>query len=136
MSKSMFFRSSRFDSPRYINGIGILFFFGILWYFLITSGSYAQKPNKALHVPKTLDVHATGTSRILKLSMLYGKPNALYERALNTHQAHSTRWNHSFHVLREDLATGFWNKPTYMLNMLTEELMKPARERAEWLMYG
>jgi len=81
------------------------------------------------------NVTGTSTSRILKLSMLYGKPNTLYERALRTHEAHSARWNHSFQILRQDLATGFWNKPTFLLDMLTQELMKPAYERAEWLMY-
>ncbi|KAK3670302.1 hypothetical protein LTR78_009856 [Recurvomyces mirabilis] len=67
--------------------------------------------------------------------MVYGKSNTNFERALKTHESHSKQWGNGFEVLRQDLATGFWNKPTYILHVLTQELMKAPRERAEWLMW-
>jgi hypothetical protein len=73
-------------------------------------------------------------ARVIKVSMLYGASNSLYERALDTHKKHSERWGHRFQVLREDLTSGFWNKPAYLLYSVTQELAKPADDRAEWLM--
>jgi len=73
-------------------------------------------------------------ARIIRASMLYGTSNSLYERAIRTHLQHSERWGHRFQVLREDLTSGFWNKPAYMLYSITQELVKPSRDRAEWLM--
>ena len=134
-------RLARYNTPRIINGAFILFILGSLCYFLANSRetSYRAYVSKRAKVPEVSvsasNVNGTSTSRILKLSMLYGEPNTLYERALRTHEAHAIRWNHSYQILRQDLATGFWNKPTFLLNMLTQELMKPAYERAEWLMY-
>ncbi|KAK3613190.1 hypothetical protein LTR22_028261 [Elasticomyces elasticus] len=48
---------------------------------------------------------------------------------------HFTKGGHTLQVLREDIAAGFWNKPTYILHVLTQELIKPPSERAEWLMW-
>lgn len=40
------------------------------------------------------------------------------------------------HVLRHPFADGYWNKPTYLLSLVIEELAKPPQERLEWLVYG
>lgn len=70
--------------------------------------------------------------------MLYGKDEGpargLYERALRTHKAHDERHNYPFHVLREDVAGGYWNKPSYLLSLVVNELAKPLGQRTEWLM--
>ncbi|KAK4901923.1 hypothetical protein LTR49_027160 [Elasticomyces elasticus] len=67
--------------------------------------------------------------------MLYGAGKPSYERALQSHQRHAERWGHTLKVLREHLAAGSWNKPTYILHVLAQELIKPPSERAEWLMW-
>lgn len=66
--------------------------------------------------------------------MLYGESNSLYERAIDTHKKHAEQWGHRFQVLREDITSGFWNKPAYMLYSVTQELTKSLYDRAEWLM--
>ncbi|KAF9894786.1 hypothetical protein FE257_004407 [Aspergillus nanangensis] len=77
----------------------------------------------------------TGSGRVAKVSMLYGKRNSLYERALRSHQRHATRWGYPMHVLREDISVGFWNKPSYLLSLVIQELAKPPTQRVEWLMW-
>lgn len=76
----------------------------------------------------------TDLHRVAKVSMLYGKPNALYERALKSHYRHADRWGLEMHVLRQDIAVGFWNKPSYLLSLVVQELAKHPEERVEWLM--
>ena len=76
-----------------------------------------------------MDLH-----RVAKVSMLYGKPNALYERALKSHYRHAERWRLEMHVLRQDIAVGFWNKPSYLLSLVVQELAKLPEDRLEWLL--
>lgn len=74
-----------------------------------------------------------GGPRIAKVSMLYGK-NPLYERALRSHHVHNERHNYPMQVLREDVTGGYWNKPSYLLSLIVQELAKSPEKRAEWLM--
>ncbi|KAL1846735.1 hypothetical protein Plec18170_009025 [Paecilomyces lecythidis] len=67
--------------------------------------------------------------------MLYGKPNIFYERALQTHRRHARRWGYGMRVLNHDIAVGYWNKPSYLLSLIIQELAKPPSERTEWLMW-
>lgn len=73
-------------------------------------------------------------NRVAKVSMLYGEPNHMYERALQSHERHGKIWGYPMHVLRQDISVGFWNKPSYLLSLVIAELAKPAGERMEWLM--
>ncbi|KAF3403107.1 hypothetical protein DPV78_004287 [Talaromyces pinophilus] len=73
--------------------------------------------------------------RIAKVSMLYGNPNPLYERALRSHERHAQRWGYPMYVLEEDISEGFWNKPSYVLSLVIQELAKPPAKRCEWLMW-
>lgn len=74
------------------------------------------------------------TAKVVRASMLYGARNNLYERALVTHEKHAERWGQRFQVLREDIASGFWNKPAFILYTVIQELAKSSDDRAEWLM--
>lgn len=71
--------------------------------------------------------------RIAKVSMLYGD-NRLYERALESHIRHGERWGYPTYIKRQNEYCGYWNKPTFMIQQVAQELAKPERERAEWLM--
>ena len=67
--------------------------------------------------------------------MLYGKENAWYARAIETHKRHAGRQGSSMYVLEHEVTDGFWNKPTYILSLLVAELAKHPRERSMWLMW-
>lgn len=76
-----------------------------------------------------------GTPRISKVTMLYGaEPNPYYVRALRSHRTHNERWNYGMHVLDQDIVGGYWNKPSYIMSIIVQELAKPPGERTEWLM--
>ena len=116
----------------------IMRFFVVITAFFIIRAYLGRQfyPSVAL-TTSTIDIqtdYPLATAKILRVSMLYGLSNSLYERAINTLRKHARRWNHDFQVLREDLVSGFWNKPTYLLYSITQELIKPANDRAEWLM--
>jgi hypothetical protein len=72
--------------------------------------------------------------RIAKVSMLYGD-NKLYERALESHIRHGEKWGYPTYIKRQNEYCGYWNKPTFMIQQVAQELAKPEHERAEWLMY-
>ncbi|THX44002.1 hypothetical protein D6D08_10525 [Aureobasidium pullulans] len=72
--------------------------------------------------------------KIAKVSMLYGN-NSLYERALESHTRHGERWGYPTYIKRQNEYCGYWNKPTFMIQQVAQELAKPEHERAEWLMW-
>lgn len=74
-------------------------------------------------------------AEIAKMSMLYGPPNPLYERALATHEAHNAKFGYPFFVLREKMLPGFWSKPAYILRILMSELEKSEHDRLKWLVW-
>ena len=79
-------------------------------------------------------IYGSRPYRIAKVSMLYGD-NKLYERALESHIKHGERWGYPTYIKRQNEYCGYWNKPTFMIQQIAQELAKPERERAEWLMY-
>lgn len=67
--------------------------------------------------------------------MLYGDElNPYYVRALRSHRTHNERWNYGMRVLEQDIVGSFWNKPSFILSAIVEELAKPMAERVEWFM--
>jgi hypothetical protein len=89
-----------------------------------TSDVKTEKP-KDVEVPRR---------RVGKVSMFYGFQNPYYERALESHKRHAERWNYPMYILEEDIAVGYWNKPSYVLSLVIQELAKVPEERLEWLM--
>jgi hypothetical protein len=83
------------------------------------------------HQPSS--IYGSKPYRIAKVSMLYGD-NKLYERALESHIRHGERWGYPTYIKRQNEYCGYWNKPTFMIQQVAQELAKPKRERAEWLM--
>lgn len=82
------------------------------------------------------DLSTMSTVRIGKVSLLYGDPNPVYERALRTHEVHNRIHGLRQFVLREQVVDGVWNKPAYILSVLLDELLKPADARLEWLLWA
>ncbi|KAJ9266752.1 CAZyme family GT34 [Paecilomyces variotii] len=103
---------------------------GFVLYCVLTFASIHKASTAAVqYMPEP------GIRRITKVSMLYGKPNTFYQRALQTHRGHARRWGYRMEVLTHDIAVGYWNKPSYLLSLVIQELAKPASERTEWLMW-
>ncbi|KAJ5457197.1 hypothetical protein N7530_012471, partial [Penicillium desertorum] len=98
--------------------------------FWITSKSHRTFP-----ISQSDDAPNNKLQRVAKVSMLYGETNHMYERALQSHERHGKRWGYPMHILRQDISVGFWNKPSYLLSLVINELTKPAGERKEWLMW-
>ncbi|KAH7055983.1 hypothetical protein B0J12DRAFT_709640 [Macrophomina phaseolina] len=73
--------------------------------------------------------------RMGKVSILYGEPNPVYERALRTHEVHNRIHGLRQYVLREQVVDGVWNKPAYLLSIMMDELARPAEARLEWLLW-
>lgn len=73
--------------------------------------------------------------RLTKVSVVYGTPNQLYERALQSHLRHAQRWGYGMQVLRQEIVGGVWDKISYLLSIVLQELAKPQSERTEWLWY-
>ena len=69
------------------------------------------------------------------MSMLYGKRNTLYERAIKSHERHAARQGLPIHILRNNVADGFWNKPSFILSLLIAEAAKEPEQQASWLMW-
>ncbi|THW47179.1 hypothetical protein D6D22_02772 [Aureobasidium pullulans] len=89
----------------------------------------------SLSSPYNIDLNTTTNPyKISKVSMLYGD-NDLYERALQSHIRHADRWGYPTKIWRQDDGCGFWNKPTFLMSLVTKELAKPEKERMEWLMW-
>ncbi|OAA34355.1 Galactosyl transferase [Metarhizium rileyi] len=96
---------------------------------------YMMRAELQANIPLRKSLGAHTLPRVAKVSMLYGKPNSNYEGAIKSHQQHAARWGYPMHVLRQDIAVGFWNKPTYLLATIVDELIKPADKRVQWMMW-
>jgi hypothetical protein len=72
--------------------------------------------------------------RIGMLSMLIGKDNPSFERALKTHMYHGELQGYETSVLRAMAVDMMYNKPMFILNVLMNEMGKPFHQRLEWLL--
>lgn len=72
---------------------------------------------------------------IVKVTMLYGEPNEVYERALQSHIEHGQLHNYPVKVLRQKMLGRLWTKPAYLLSIVLDEFTKPPDERIEWIFW-
>jgi hypothetical protein len=84
-------------------------------------------------IPETL-VNTTKKARFAKVAVASGFEDILYERALDTHVQHALRHGYPMYMARENAADGMFNKIAYILDILLNELFKPADERVDWLL--
>lgn len=73
-------------------------------------------------------------SKIAKVSMLYGTPNPVSERAITLHQEHADRWGNPMLVCRQPMLDGIWTKIACLLGFVLGEMGKADKERAEWVL--
>ncbi|TID25708.1 gb [Venturia nashicola] len=73
--------------------------------------------------------------RFAKIAVASGFEDIVYERALDTHFAHAKKHGYPMYMARENAAEGMFNKIAYIMDVLLNELFKPAEDRVEWLFY-
>ncbi|KAH4069423.1 hypothetical protein HBH98_015310 [Parastagonospora nodorum] len=78
---------------------------------------------------------ATGRARIGVVTALFGDLQEHYQKAFQTHMLHSLIHGTIVHVLCDSIVDDLWNKPAFLLNLLMHEMLRPAKERLEWIMW-
>jgi hypothetical protein len=104
------------------------------WYFewFTRTEPYAVAATRKIATP--VRKHK-GEPRIGKVSMLYGRRNELYERALDSHRRHNLIHGYGMEIMRHDFTQGYWNKLSWLLSNVVQELAKPESERLDWIMW-
>jgi len=75
------------------------------------------------------------TRRVGFASITTGKPIDAYQNAILTQMFHAALHDNPIHVLCNELSEGAWNKIAFLLNLVMEEMLKPANTRLEWIMW-
>lgn len=78
----------------------------------------------------------TGRARIATVTAHFGKPDEHYRKAFRTHLLHSLIHGTEVRVLCDRIIDDLWNKPAFILSLLMHEMLKPARERLEWIQWA
>lgn len=73
--------------------------------------------------------------RIGRATAHFGSPQEHFQKALQTHLLHSMVHDTPLEVMCTPVIDSLWNKPAFMLSLLLNEMMKPAAERLEWLLW-
>ncbi|KAH6960085.1 galactosyl transferase GMA12/MNN10 family protein [Ilyonectria sp. MPI-CAGE-AT-0026] len=73
--------------------------------------------------------------RLAAVTAQFGKPHRHYQRALGTHALHGLVQQTEVHVLSNKIMDDLWNKPAFLLEILLEEMSKPADQRLDWLFW-
>ncbi|KAF2127163.1 glycosyltransferase family 34 protein [Dothidotthia symphoricarpi CBS 119687] len=75
-------------------------------------------------------------ARVGLVTAHFGPVQQHYQRALESHLMHSLIHGTQVHVLCDTLVDDLWNKHAFILDMLMREILKPADERLEWVMWA
>ena len=94
-----------------------------------TKASVADKD-----APSFVSASAGQKSKIGKMTISFGEPDAVYDRAIRSHELHNELMGYKQFVLRERIMSGLWTKHAYILSVITNELTKPVDERLKWVM--
>jgi hypothetical protein len=70
-----------------------------------------------------------------KVTISFGEPDAVYERAIRSHEQHNKKMEYPQFVLKERVLSGLWSKHAYIISILVQELAKPEDQRLRWLMF-
>lgn len=112
---------------------------------LLTSGSTPCLPpptqsliHHSLHrhtACRTYSPFTFSHTRIATATAHFGFSSLHYLPALRTHVLHSLIHSTSLHVLCDPIIDSLWNKPAFILHLLIHEMLKPAPQRLEWIMW-
>jgi mannan polymerase II complex MNN10 subunit len=77
----------------------------------------------------------TGRARVATITAHFGSISEPYQDAFRTHLLHSLIHGTEVRVMCDPIIDDLWNKPAFILNLLMREMIKPAKERLEWIMW-
>ncbi|KAF1840008.1 glycosyltransferase family 34 protein [Cucurbitaria berberidis CBS 394.84] len=77
----------------------------------------------------------TGRARIATATAHFGEPNPHYQKALENHLLHSLIHGTEVRVMCDPIVDSLWNKPAFILELLLREMLKPEKERLEWIQW-
>jgi mannan polymerase II complex MNN10 subunit len=77
----------------------------------------------------------TGRARIAVVTAHFGTITEHYQKAFRTHLLHSLIHGTEARVMCDPIIDLLWNKPAFLLTILMREMMKPTKERLEWIMW-
>lgn len=81
--------------------------------------------------------HLTETHRTAFATASSGGALSLaYERTMQSQMTHSIIHDTSVHMLCTELRSGMWNKIAFLHNLVSTELLKPASERLDWILWA
>jgi mannan polymerase II complex MNN10 subunit len=78
---------------------------------------------------------STGRARAATVTAHFGPIKAHYQKALRTHLLHSLIHGTELRILCDPITDGLWNKPAFILDLLMREMIKPTKQRLEWIMW-
>jgi len=71
--------------------------------------------------------------RIATVTAQFGKAEEHYQNAFRTHLLHTLVHSIDVKVMCDPIIDDLWNKPAFILQILMQEMLKPAHERLEWI---
>ncbi|CAO2656800.1 Nn.00g056030.m01.CDS01 [Neocucurbitaria sp. VM-36] len=74
--------------------------------------------------------------RIATVTAHFGEPKGHYRKAFETHLLHSLIHGTEVRVMCDPIIDSLWNKPAFILELLMREMLKPAKERLEWIQWA
>ena len=77
----------------------------------------------------------TGRARIATVTAHFGHEIEGYRKAFETHMLHSLIHGNEVRVMCDPIVDDLWNKPAFILDVLMQEMLKPEKERLEWIMW-
>lgn len=77
----------------------------------------------------------TGKARVATVTAHFGEPQEHWQKAFRTHLLHSLIHGTEVRVLCNAIVDDLWNKPAFILDLLMQEMMKPANKRLEWIQW-
>ncbi|CAE7202992.1 hypothetical protein P3342_010989 [Pyrenophora teres f. teres] len=78
---------------------------------------------------------ATGRARVATVTAQFGEPQEHYQRALQTHLLHALIHGTEVRVMCDAMVDDLWNKPAFILDLLMQEMLKPEKDRLEWIQW-
>lgn len=76
-----------------------------------------------------------GRARIATVTAHFGGPQEYYRKSLRTHLLHSLVHGTEVRVMCDPIVDKLWNKPAFILQLLMREMLKPEKERLEWIQW-
>ena len=65
-----------------------------------------------------------------------GALSLAYERGIQSQMTHSIIHNTTVHMMCAELRSGVWNKIAFLHSLVSNELLKPASERRDWILWA